>query len=110
MKYDYVIIGAGPRAILRRGLPKTRARRAAAGGGADYPNFEDLPEEVKFGYATEADVMTSDHNWQFVGRATDEAPPMMVPRGKVTAVPAPSTARCSCAACPRTTTPGLFRK
>jgi choline dehydrogenase len=28
--------------------------------------------------------MTSDHNWQFVGKATDQAPQMLVPRGKVT--------------------------
>ena len=28
--------------------------------------------------------MVSDHNWQFVGRATAKAPAMLVPRGKVT--------------------------
>jgi choline dehydrogenase-like flavoprotein len=28
--------------------------------------------------------MTSDHNWQFIGKATETAPPMMVPRRKVT--------------------------
>src|SRR6185312_7477845 len=36
------------------------------------------------GYATATDIMVSDHNWQFVGKATDKAPEMMVPRGKVT--------------------------
>ena len=28
--------------------------------------------------------MVSDHNWQFEGKATETAPPMLVPRGKVT--------------------------
>jgi len=52
--------------------------------GPDYPTLEQLPDEVKHGYATATDIMVSDHNWQFVGKATDKAPEMMVPRGKVT--------------------------
>jgi choline dehydrogenase len=52
--------------------------------GPDYPHFEQLPEEVKYGYATEIDIMTSSHNWQFVGKGTDTAPQILVPRGKVT--------------------------
>ena len=39
---------------------------------------------MKFGYASATDVMVSDHNWQFTGKATETAQPMMVPRGKVT--------------------------
>ena len=52
--------------------------------GPDYPEFDRLPEGVKYGYSTGTDIMTSDHNWQFIGKATDKAEPMMVPRGKVT--------------------------
>ena len=52
--------------------------------GPDYPTLEQLPDEVKHGYATATDIMVSDHNWQFVGKATDKAPEMMVPRGRVT--------------------------
>ena len=52
--------------------------------GPDYPDIEHLPEELKLGYATATDIMVSDHNWQFIGRTTDTAEPMLVPRGKVT--------------------------
>ena len=56
--------------------------------GDDYAEIEDLPDEVRYGYASATDITpdisTSDHNWQFTGRATAEAESMLVPRGKVT--------------------------
>ena len=52
--------------------------------GPDYPDFEQLPDDVKYGYSPTASVMGAPHNWSFVGTATPaQANEIAVPRGKV---------------------------
>jgi choline dehydrogenase-like flavoprotein len=83
--FETIVVGAGSSGAILAARLSENARRHVllVEAGPDYPNLEALPDKLKRGYITAADIMPSDHDWGYVGQPNARAAPMAVPRGKV---------------------------
>ena len=83
---DFIVVGAGGAgAILAARLTEDpRVHVVLVEAGPDYPDFNRLPDELKFGYASASYVTTHGHLWDYMGQANSAQGLAPVPRGKVT--------------------------
>lgn len=84
--YDYIVVGSGSAggALAVRLSEDPTVSVLLLEAGPDYPTVESLPDDLRDGLATGADLVVGGaHDWQFTARSNPLHEEMPVPRGRV---------------------------
>ena len=86
MKYDVIIVGGGSAGCTLAARLSEDPNRSVLllEAGPDYPNLDQLPDEIKYGYNNGASEMDSPFNWSYQATGSArQSRPMAIARGRV---------------------------